>query len=341
MDWVRTPSAIGGLLLIFATFYWAARILMVKGAAPPWLARIIFRSCRNGLHFVGNLMSSTEKRRELWALYIPVSLLAILGCSLVLAAIGFTLLLYGVTQNSFSTAYVNSVSSMSVLGIAGKPATLLETTIAGVEAFTGPVFVALLIAYTVSIYSAYSGYRAQIEALDQDLTNSQDGLDLLKKLCDPDGAESLTAIWTDWAAEYTSLDKTYRSVDGYLLFYSPEMSAHWAQDGPMVLDSAALRNSLISGPPDAAAAACLEAGCQGLEHIAQHYSHRVLKLHKRPSREAIGRPEFDSVARQLSNCGVDVAPDLDAAWREFQRLQCQYGQNVETLNRMLPIGRRR
>ncbi|MGC4047635.1 MAG: hypothetical protein QM758_27895 [Armatimonas sp.] len=329
------------MLLILATFYWAARILMVKGAAPPWLARIIFRCCRNGLHFVGDLMSGPKKRRELWALYIPVSLLAILGCSLALAAIGFTLLLYGVTENSLSTAYVNSVSSMSVLGIAGKPPTLRETTIAGVEAFTGPVFVALLIAYTVSIYSAYSDYRSQIESMDQELGKNQNGLHLLQMICDPAGAESLSTIWKNWAAEYTSLDSTYRSVDGYLLFYSPEMSEHWANDGPMVLDSAALRNTLIAGPPDPAATACLAAGNQGLDHIAQHYTHRVLRIRRHRTRQAIGRPEFDSCAWHLTTCGVDVVPDLDAAWSDFERLQGTYEMNVEILNRMLPIGRKK
>jgi hypothetical protein len=46
---------------------------------PPLVARVIFRVCRNGLHFIGSLMSNVEKRRELWALYIPFSRLSVPG----------------------------------------------------------------------------------------------------------------------------------------------------------------------------------------------------------------------------------------------------------------------
>ena len=79
MDLIRFVSVVAGLLIILSTFYWAARILMVKGTNPPLVARFIFRVCRNGLHFIGSLMSNVEKRRELWALYIPFSRLSVPG----------------------------------------------------------------------------------------------------------------------------------------------------------------------------------------------------------------------------------------------------------------------
>ena len=336
MDLTRFVSAVAGLLIIISTFYWAARILMVKGTDPPLVARFIFRLCRNALHFIGNLMSNADKRRELWALYIPLSLLSILGWSIALATLGYTLLLYGVTQNSMRTAYVNSVSSMSVLGIGGQPNTLLETTIAGIEAFTGPTFVALLVAYTVSIYSAYSEHRMQLDAMDVHLRGSADGADLLVKSARGDGIDSLARIWNAWIAEFQDLEKSYRSVDGSLLLFAPNMSHHWSTDAPMVLDAAALRNALVDGAPDPQAADCIAWGSSAIAKLAKHYRHRVISLRTYPERPPIERSEFDACARSLAEAGIAIVPDLDRAWLEFESTRGQYAPQVAQLTRMLP-----
>ena len=78
MDPIRFVSTLTGLLIILSALYWAARILMVKGTDPPYLARLVFRTCRNVLHVVGEWMRNPEKRRQLWSLYVPLSLLSIL-----------------------------------------------------------------------------------------------------------------------------------------------------------------------------------------------------------------------------------------------------------------------
>ncbi len=336
MDLTRFVSAVAGLAIIFSTFYWAARILMVKGTDPPYVARFIFRASRNALHFTGNLMPNAEKRRELWALYIPVSLLGILACSLAIATLGYMLLLYGVTQNSMRTAYENSVSSMSTLGIAGEPKTLLETTIAGIESFTGPTFVALLIAYTVSIYSAYGSHRQQLDEMDALLKGNVDGVNLLLSAARGEGIDTLDGIWAAWIDEFQDLEKTYRSVDGYLLQFAPNMSHHWSVDAPMVLDAAALRNSLVEGVPDPQAADSIAWGSSAIAHLAQHYQHRVISLGTFPERPRIERPDFDSCARSLAEAGIAISPNLDTAWREFESLRSRYAPQVTQLTRMLP-----
>lgn len=336
MDPVRAASAIAGLILILTTFYWAARILMVKGTDPPTMARFVFRASRNALHFAGERMPSDSKRRELWALYIPVSLISILGVSLMVATVGYTFLLYGVTQNSMRTAYVNSVSSMSVLGIAGEPKTLIETTIGGFEAFTGPIFVALLIAYTVTIYSAYSDHSAHVEELDAAISGSESGSALLVSAAQNGGLATLSPIWETWTDEFAQLERTYRSVDGYLLLFAPNMSKHWSADAPMVLDSAALRNTLVAGPPDQTATDCLAAGTQSLQDLADHYDHRVLILRKRAERPEIDRTAFDRCADQLATAGIDLVSDRERAWHAFQTTRARYKNQAMRLARILP-----
>lgn len=336
MDITRIALAVVGLLIVVMSFYWAARIMMVKGADPPYFARLIVRTCRNALHFTGNLMSDPNKRHELWSLYIPVSLLAILAWSIVLATLGYTLLLYGVTENSISTAYENSVSSMSTLGIAGEPKTLLEATIGGIEAFTGPTFVALLVAYMVSVFSAYSKHRDRLDKGDELLAGNENGADLLVSSMRAGGLDSLDAIWSLWIDEFKDLERTYHSVDGYLLLFAPNMSHHWSADSPMVLDAAALRNSLVAGDPDDKAASCLALGSIAFAHLAKHYRHRVISLRMHKERPAIDRLQFDSCAQELSAAGIAVATDLDQAWEQFDALRQRYWPQVALLTRLIP-----
>lgn len=336
MDYARLVAAIMGLLVICSAFYWAARILMVKGTDPPYVARFICRICRNTLHFTGNLMPNPDKRRELWSLYIPVSLLAILAWSIALSTVGYMLLLYGVTENSMSTAYENSVSSMSTLGIAGEPKTLLEATIGGIEAFTGPTFVALLVAYTVSIFAAYSQRRDSLDKMDELLDGNERGDDLLVSSIHAGGLESLDPVWSSWVDEFKHLESTYRSVDGYLLLFAPNMSHHWSADAPTVLDAAALRNSLVAERPDDQAGSCIDWGSKAIAHLASHYRHRVISFHHHQERPPIERSDFDACARALDQMGIAVAPDLDQAWGTFETLRDRYGPQVTQLTRMLP-----
>jgi hypothetical protein len=131
------------------------------------------------------------------------------------------------------------------------------------------------------------------------------------------------------------LEKTYRSVDGYLVLFAPSMSHHWPADAPMVLDAAAMRNSLIAGRPDPQAA-CIDLGSSAIAHLAQHYPHRVLALRAYQVRPTIERAEFDSCTRTLAAAGVAVAPDLEQTWLEFQSMHSRFAAPVATLTRMLP-----
>jgi hypothetical protein len=325
---------IAGLALVVSSFFWTAQVMMVRGAEPPYLARTVLRGARNFLHLASTIRPKRSRRQSLWALYVPFSLISIVVLSLSLACLGFALFLYGITENSARVALENSISAMSVLGFAGLPPTLRETIVAGFEAFTGPIFVALLIGYIVNIYAAYSQQHAHVTEMDAKLNGSANGLQLVEAAARGQGLDSLSEIWQDWADELGDIEHTYRTVDGYLLIFAPVMTKHWSTDAVMVFDAANVRNSLVALPPDPDAAQCLEIGSVALGLIASHYGHRTYSLHHPPPPAPITQAQFEQCAGQLRSGGIPVVEDLSAAWSDFERVRQGYAPATLRLQRM-------
>jgi hypothetical protein len=334
VDPVRFLAAIVGLALIISSFYWTAQVMMVRGAEPPYFARVILRGARNFLHLASSIRPNPTRQHNIWALYVPFSLISIVVVSLILACLGFALFIYGITSNSARQALDNSISAMSVLGFAGLPPTLRETIVAGFEAFTGPIFVALLIGYIVNIYAAYSEQRDRVTAMDAKLDGNGNGVELVEDSAAGPGLDSLTSVWEEWADEFGDIEQRYRTVDGYLLIFAPVMTKHWSTDAVMVFDAANLRNTLVALPPDAEAARCLNVGSIAIGHIASHYGHRIYSFRRPKEPRTLTREEFDQCAERLRAIGIPVAANLQAAWAEFERTRERYAPATYRLQRL-------
>lgn len=334
MDPVRFVAAIVGFGLVAYSFFWTAQVMMVRGAEAPYVARIVLRGARNALLLAGSIRPNAERQRTLWTLYVPFSLIALVTFSLSFSCFGFACFLYGITENSPRVALENSISAMSVLGFAGLPPTLRETITAGFEAFTGPIFVALLIGYIVNIYAAYSQQVERVSATDAQLTGIGSGAELVEHAAQGRGLDSLTAIWKSWADEFAAIELTYRTVDGYLLLFAPVMTKHWSVDAVMVFDAANMRNTLIDLPPDEEAARCLDRGSAAIDHIADHYGHRIYSIQPPPKPSSMTWQEFDQCAERLRRSGIPVVADLESAWDQFSRVRESYASATLRLQRL-------
>jgi hypothetical protein len=334
VDPVRFIAVIAGLALVISSFYWTAQVMMVRGAEPPYFARIMLRGARNLLHLASSIRPNPTRQHNLWALYVPFSLISIVVLSLIMACLGFALFIYGITSNSARLALENSISAMSVLGFAGLPPTLRETIVAGFEAFTGPIFVALLIGYIVNIYAAYSQQRDRVSDMDAKLEGNSSGLDLIENAAAGPGLDSLSVVWTAWADEFGDIEHRYRTVDGYLLIFAPVMTKHWSTDAVMVFDAANLRNTLVALPPDSEAARCLDVGSVAIGHIANHYGHRIYSFRRPQEPRTITLQEFERCASRLRGLGVPIAADVLGAWEKFGQMRESYAPATYRLQRM-------
>jgi hypothetical protein len=164
--------------------------------------------------------------------------------------VGYTLIFYGVSSDSLRTSYINSVSSLSVLGFGGLPAPLLQATIALAEAFTGPNFVALLITNLANVYSSLNQERTRLRAIEVQVGHARSGPDLLERAGKGPGLAALSAVWMNWVAEFEQIEESYDTVEGYLLISVPSMQNRWVSGVETVLDAANLRNTVLDLPHD-------------------------------------------------------------------------------------------
>jgi hypothetical protein len=332
---IRLLVALGGTILIVFAFSWAMQVLTVKNADPPLLARLVFRGVRSVMYALGNLITLQQHRQRIWSLYVSVSLLAIVAIAIAQILIGYALVFYGISNDSLHMSYVNSVSSLSVLGFGGLPGTLAQSTLALGEAFTGPIFVALLITYLAGIASSVSQRQAQLRTIDVKLGGAHSGPDLLERALAGPGLPALTAIWQDWTQEFVLGKAAFPTVEGYLLIYSPGMHDQWVADAEAVLDAASLRNSAFDLPGDPDAARCLEEGSAMLKEAVDRSDHALLRFRHSHSSQEVSRAQFERACDGLAKAGASIVADRDTAWATFAADRAMYEDSINRLSQLM------
>lgn len=334
---LRILAALGGVIVIVLAFTWALQVLSVRNAAPPPLARMVFRAVRTMMYAIGNLPVLKPRREQIWALYVTVSLLAVITISVVQILVGYTLVFYGISNDDLRMSYVNSVSSLSVLGFGGLPSNVFQSTLALAEAFTGPIFVALLIAYLANMNSAISQRQSQVRSIEVKVGAANSGPELLERALAGPGLGAMTAIWQDWTTEFVQAEASFTTVEGYLLVYSPGMHVRWLADAQMVLDAASLRNAVIDLPADPEAERCLSEGSDMLREAIAQSDHALLRVRRHRSPAAATRAQFDAACAELAKAGAPIKADLDAAWAAFVQDRARYEGSIHRLGQYMSV----
>ncbi len=334
---VRYLCLFGGIAIVTLAFVWATRVMMIQGSEPPAMARLVFRGCRNVLHFVSSLFRDPKKRKELQSLYLPFSLTSILAVSMGIATFGYVLIIYGVSSLSLRASIFGSVSSMSTLGFASQPKVLPTALIFALEGLTTTFFIGILIVYINNMYDSFTSQRQKVREMDQRIDRAKTGPQFLENAAKTHGLETLTPIWGQWAADFINIEQTYRTVEGYLTVFAPFMEHHWSVDTPIILDGANLRNNLVDLPPDPQARRCLERGPSAIAHIVQHFRQKVFAVESAPTQRTITRDMFEETAQRLQQLGIPIVADRDTAWKSFETERANYETSISELTRMLDV----
>ncbi|MFT4040547.1 MAG: hypothetical protein QM692_20370 [Thermomicrobiales bacterium] len=334
---LRMLATLGGVSLIVLAFGWAMQVLTVKGAEPPPMARLVFRAVRSVMFALGNLPLFGKRRQQIWALYVSVSLLTIVALAIAQILAGYTLVFYGVSADSLRTSYINSISSLSVLGFGGLPSTLTQSTLALAEAFTGPIFVALLISYLANMNSSVSQRQSQLRTIETRIGAVASGPELLERAVKGSGLATATIVWQDWTREFVQARAALTTVEGYLLAYSPGMHVRWVADAQTVLDAANLRNTAFDLPADPEATRCLAEGADTLQGMATHLDHPMLRLRRPRHTTTVTREQFDRACDDLARANAPVTADHDAAWAKFQQERTTYEGTVRQLSQFMDV----
>ncbi len=258
-------------------------------------------------------------------------LLAQLAAWLIVAYVGFALLLWPFAARGVVSAFVDAGSSLFTLGFA-VPAGTAPAVIVFLAAATGLVILTLQIAYLPTLYAAFNRRETQVALLSERAGLPSWGPELLARthyalgtgVSTLDTMPDLYAQWESWAADVAESHTTYPVL---VRFRSPGPLSSWVTALLAVLDSAALFLALSpEAAPVVPARLCLRGGFRCFNRIARTMGFDIPQEPRPDAGTTLTYAEFlDAVAR-MREVGFPIERDPAEAWPDFVGWRVNYEQ---------------
>jgi hypothetical protein len=312
-----------GLALVLSTLGAATKTFVLPRAANVRLTRVVFRSVRLLFNLRLRRVNNYRERDRIMALYAPVTLLLlpIVWLSFILA--GYMGMFWALGVRPWQQAFFVSGSSLLTLGFAAVDG-LPQIILAFSEAMIGLGFVALLIAYLPTMYSAFSRREALVALLDVYAGSPPSAIELLTRVNRIRGLEYLGELWQSWEEWFAQLDESHTSLAALAFFRSPQMNRSWVTAAGTVLDAAALSLAAVDLPFDPRAALCIRAGYLALRHIADYFRIPFDPDPQPDEPVSITREEFEQALDELARRDVPLKEDRIQAWRDYAGWRVNY-----------------
>ncbi len=321
---LRVLAFLAGFALINFTIASAVRTFVLPRAAPDWLTRFVFRILRRAFNLVIAPIESYERRDSLMAFYAPIGLMILTPIWLTLIAIGNTGIFWALNGGAMYDAWAKSASSLLTLGYAA-PTTFIESVLVFLEAATGMIMVALLIAYLPTIYSVFERREARVAAMAVRLGEPPSPITLLERSYAILHLENLHTLWTTFEEWFEDLEESHTSLSATVFFRSPNPNHSWITTAGCMLDAAALARSTLSVPADPAADLMIRAGYLALRAIAKPYGFPIPDDPQFPDTPiSITREEFDAAYDKLASAQLPLKPNRDECWQDFAGWRVNY-----------------
>jgi hypothetical protein len=240
----RVVAAVaGGLLVLLALSSVTVTLIVsrpVKSRLTQWVDQIVNWAYEQ----VVGRFADARRRDQLHATQAAAVLLGQLAAWLLVAYVGFALLLWPFATSGVVSAFIDAGSSLFTLGFA-VPAGAVPAVIVFLAAATGLVILTLQIAYLPTLYAAFNRRETQVALLNARAGVPSWGPELLARtyyalgtgVSTLDTMPDLYQRWESWAADVAESHTTYPVL---VRFRSPEGLSSWVISLLAVLDSAAL-----------------------------------------------------------------------------------------------------
>lgn len=338
----RIAIALLGLWLVLFTIATTIRVFVLPRGENAWLARQIFSFVYRVFLLLAYKKETFEERDAVLALFAPVVLLIQPLIYLALIVIGYMPIYWALDSEPLSLftleeAFFLSGSSLMTLGFAAVGAHNIPVQILSFsQAALGMMFVALLIAYLPTIYSAFSTREALVAMLEVRAGSPPSGMTMLQRVYRNRGdTESLDTVWERWEEWFAQIEESHTSLVALVFFRSPMYDRHWVTAAGAVLDAAALLDAVVDEPRSVSSVLCIRAGYVSLRRIADFFG--TIPYDESPDPDdpiSIGRDEFDEVYEAMKADGVPVVADRDLAWENFRGWRVNYDRVLLGLARL-------
>jgi hypothetical protein len=275
-------AVIGGLLVITAAYSVTGTLIVsrsVSSRLTRWVDRIVVGAYRLAAKQVINFdrmepLAAYRRLDRLLATQAAAILLTQLAAWLIVAYVGFALLLWPFATRGVVSAFIDAGSSIFTLGFA-VPAGAVPAVIVFLAAAVGLVIITLQIAYLPTLYAAFNRRETEVALLNARAGVPSWGPELLARtnyalgtgLSTLDTMPALYTQWERWAADVAESNTTYLPL---VRFRSPRPLSSWVTALLAVLDSAAMFLALSpKAAPEIPARLCLRGGFDCFNRVAR------------------------------------------------------------------------
>ncbi len=322
-DAMRLIYTLAGLLLLLTTIGSILRTLVVPRGLYSALVTRLWAGLRTMLR-LGAAPFGTYRahdRAQTWL--APLVLVGMLGVWLGAMLLSYTLLMHGSSELPWAVSFREAGSSLFTLGFASGDRLHLSA-LDFLAAASGPLVIALQIAYLPTLYAAYNRREVEVTLLQTRAGEPAWGPELLARQSLVDTETALPQLYRDWERLAADIGESHSNYPVLLAFRSPQAHRSWVVGLLAVLDAAALHLAVSprSAPPEARLV--LRAGFTALRDIA-----RSLRIDFDPdphpeSPIRLTFTEFDAAVAMVAAAGFPKERTSVEAWPHFQGWRVNY-----------------
>lgn len=320
MTVVRWIGFGAGAILVVGTFLSVLRTLVVPRGYSSRLTGVVSRVVFRVFLAAANRADDYETKDRRLALVAPMSLIGLLVSWLGLLLLGYTLVLWPFEG---ADAFLEAGSALFTLGFVSGQETG-PTGVLFVAAATGPVIIALQIAYLPTLYNAFNRREVLVTLLESRAGAPAWGPELLARHAMVGTTDNLAEFygeWERWAADVAESHTTYPTL---VWFRSAHELQSWVGGLLAVLDSAALYLAVAPSSAPSEARLCLRMGFTCLRRVAD-----IIGIDYEPDPKpeddlTLTTFEFEQGVAHLERAGFPVERSGGDAWRHFRGWRVNY-----------------
>ena len=325
----RVVAAVAGGLLVLVAVSSVTVTLIVSRPVKSRLTRWVDQIVDWAYEQVAGRVADARRRDQLRATQAAAVLLGQLAAWLLVAYVGFALLLWPFATRGVVSAFVDAGSSLFTLGFA-VPSGAVPAVIVFLAAATGLVILTLQIAYLPTLYAAFNRRETEVALLNARGGVPSWGPELLARThyalgsgtSTLDTMPALYAQWERWASDVAESHTTYLQL---VRFRSPQPLSSWVTSLLSVLDSAALFLSLSpTAAPVVPARLCIRSGFLCFNRIARAMGFDIPQEPDPAAGISLTYDEFLEAVARMREVDFPIERDPEQAWPDFVGWRVNY-----------------
>jgi len=318
-------SVLAGLIgiLIVVAITWSVLRTLVVPRGNSWLNSRKDRALLGLFRFVARRSRTYVGRDRILTWFSALAIFTSLLMWLALFFVGYSLLMYALSDLSLVDASREAGSSLFTLGFASTTRANL-TALDFIAASTGPITIGLLIGYLPTLYSEYQRREAEVTLLLARAGEPNWAPEMLARhamVATLRRLQDLWPVWERWAAETS---ESHTNFPVLIQMRSARPQRNWLVSLLCVMDSAAMHMSLNPSDPQDGSRLLLRQGVVCLRELARVEG---VAFDEDPSPDTpseVSLAEFLVVCRDLAGVGYPMERSAAEAYPHFRGWRANY-----------------